>query len=84
MLAAKSTCKDRWRQILTEADRIPEKHLCTLEPGISAGQMAEMGAQGVRLVVPRSIQASYVGRQISKLISLGAFLDSLDSAVRTS
>ncbi|MEQ8165794.1 MAG: type II restriction endonuclease, partial [Alphaproteobacteria bacterium] len=35
MLAAKSTCKDRWPQILPEAERIPVKHLVTLEPGIS-------------------------------------------------
>ena len=27
MLAAKSTCKDRWRQILQEAVKIPRKHL---------------------------------------------------------
>jgi len=35
MLAAKTTCKDRWRQIRNEAKRIPVKHLLTLEPGIS-------------------------------------------------
>ena len=35
MLGAKSTCKDRWSQILPEAERIPLKHLVTLEPGIS-------------------------------------------------
>lgn len=34
-LAAKTTCKDRWRQILNEADRIKEKHLFTLQQGIS-------------------------------------------------
>ena len=31
MLGVKSTSEDRWRQVLTEADRIPQKHLCTLE-----------------------------------------------------
>ncbi|WP_419627422.1 type II restriction endonuclease, partial [Thiolapillus sp.] len=31
MLGAKSTCKDRWRQVLSEAERIPDKHLLTLE-----------------------------------------------------
>src|SRR5690606_34226989 len=38
MLASKSTCKDRWRQILNEAARIPDKHLLTLEPSISENQ----------------------------------------------
>ena len=33
MLGAKSTCKDRWRQVLQEANRIPAKHLCNSNPG---------------------------------------------------
>ena len=35
-LAAKTTCKDRWRQILNEADRLRDgrKYLCTLQQGI--------------------------------------------------
>jgi hypothetical protein len=31
--------------MLTEAERILEKHLCTLEPGISLAQTDEMDAQ---------------------------------------
>lgn len=27
LLGAKSTCKDRWRQVLTEGARVPAKHL---------------------------------------------------------
>ena len=38
MLAVKSTCKDRWRQALSEARRINRKHLLTLEPSISVNQ----------------------------------------------
>lgn len=30
MLAVKTTCKDRWRQVVKEVDRIPTKHLLTL------------------------------------------------------
>ena len=43
-LAAKTTCKDRWRQILNEADRLRDenKYLCTMQQGISAAQMDEM------------------------------------------
>ena len=36
MLGAKSTCKDRWRQVLAEASKIPRKHLLTLEPGFQS------------------------------------------------
>ncbi|NIA32012.1 MAG: restriction endonuclease, partial [Actinobacteria bacterium] len=47
MLAVKKTCKDRWRQILVEAQRIPKKHLLTLEPSISSSQTDEMKLQNV-------------------------------------
>ena len=41
-LGEKTSCKDRWRQVLSEADRITNKHLLTLEPGISKNQTDEM------------------------------------------
>src|SRR3546814_15515051 len=55
MLAVKSTCKDRWRQVLAEADKIDDKHLMTLEPRISANQTSEMQAQRFQLVVTRTL-----------------------------
>lgn len=33
MLGAKTTCKDRWRQVLNEADRIRDKHLFYITKG---------------------------------------------------
>ncbi|HEA30705.1 MAG TPA: hypothetical protein ENH91_12080 [Leeuwenhoekiella sp.] len=77
MLAAKTTCKDRWRQILTEADRIPEKHLLTLEPGISENQTNEMIVQNVKLIVPSSLKESYTERQRSWLMNLNEFISIL-------
>ncbi|WP_275039601.1 type II restriction endonuclease, partial [Vibrio vulnificus] len=35
MLAVKTTCKDRWRQVLNEANRIDNIHLFTLQEGVS-------------------------------------------------
>ena len=35
VLGAKTTCKDRWRQVLTDADRVNIKFLFTLQQGIS-------------------------------------------------
>lgn len=55
MLAVKTTCRDRWRQILNEADRIPAKHLLTLQEGVSEGQFREMTGAGVQLVVPAKL-----------------------------
>jgi len=58
-LALKTTCKDRWRQILCEADRVPRKHLLTLQGGISVSQLKEMRAANVVLVVPKPLQKDY-------------------------
>lgn len=55
MLAVKTTCKDRWRQILNEADKIHQVHLFTLQEGVSLAQYREMRESGVRLVVPSSL-----------------------------
>ena len=74
MLAAKSVCKERWRQILPEADRIRAKHLVTLEPGISSAQTEQMQAHDVQLVVPHSLQASYSKTQCEWLWSLDRFI----------
>ena len=75
MLGAKSTCKDRWSQILPEAERIPLKHLVTLEPGISENQTATMKNSHVQLVVPAAIQASYSDDQRDWLYSVAEFVN---------
>ncbi len=75
MLAAKSSAKDRWRQILTEAARLPTKHLCTLEASISTDQTNEMTLQGVKLVIPATLHVTYTPVQQNTLLTLGAFVD---------
>lgn len=55
MLGSKTTLKDRWRQVLNEADRIPDKHLLTLQPAISEDQTAEMRDEQLQLVIPREL-----------------------------
>lgn len=75
MLGVKSSAKDRWRQILPEAARIPRKHLCTLEPGISENQTAQMSNEGVQLVVPSSVHATYSDKQRNHMLSINGFID---------
>lgn len=58
-LALKTTCKDRWRQVLEEAKRVSPKYLLTLQPGISVNQLKEMKAANVILVVPKPLQKDY-------------------------
>lgn len=74
MLGVKTTCKDRWRQVLAEADRIPEKHLLTMEPGISINQTDEMRAKGLQLVLPKGVHASYSDGQRAWLMDLASFI----------
>ena len=74
LLGAKSTCKDRWRQVLTEAVKIPEKHLLTLEPGISQSQTDQMTTSNLQLVVPRAIHTSYSENQKAWLWTLEQFI----------
>lgn len=73
-LAAKSTCKDRWRQVLPEAQRIWPKHLATLEPAISMSQTDQMQAERIQLVVPSNLQSSYRDSQRAGLMSVADFL----------
>lgn len=75
MLAAKSSCKERWRQILSEANRIRVKHLCTLEQAISADQTREMCTQNVVLVIPAALHSTYDDEQRSELLTIGNFID---------
>lgn len=74
MLGAKSTLKDRWRQVLAEAIRIPTKHLLTLEPGISQNQTDQMAANSLQLVVPQPIHSTFLPAQRSWLVNLEEFL----------
>jgi hypothetical protein len=74
MLGAKTTCKDRWRQVLSEARRIPSKHLVTLEPAISPSQLDEMHSHRLQLVVPLAVQATYPALQRATLMDLRGFI----------
>ncbi len=75
MLGVKSTCKDRWRQVLSEAQRIDSKHLFTLEPGISTNQTEEMQSHSLQLVLPEHLHETYNDSQRSWLMSLSSFIE---------
>jgi len=77
MLAVKTTCKDRWRQVLNEADRIDIIHLFTLQEGVSSAQFSEMQQEGIRLVVPASLHKKYPEAVRGELITLGGFIAEL-------
>lgn len=74
MLASKTTCKDRWRQILNEADRIKTKHLFTLQQGISKNQLEEMYKYNVCLVVPEPYLTSFPQEFRERILTLDSFV----------
>ena len=75
-LAAKTTCKDRWRQVLNEADRLRDRHkyLCTMQQGISSAQMDEMQAEQVILVVPKPYISSYPRDRQDRIWTISKFV----------
>lgn len=74
-LGAKTTCKDRWRQVLTEANRIDYKYLFTLQPSISANQLQEMKDERLTLVVPESNLSTFDKKYRGDLLSLKQFVE---------
>ena len=79
MLAAKTCCKDRWRQVLNEADRITSKHLFTLQQGVSNNQLKEMRDHNISLVVPKPFIESFPKESRKSLLTLDDFI----SLIRT-
>ena len=77
MLATKTTCRDRWRQVINEADRIPVKHLLTLQEGVSEAQFREMTQANVQLVVPEPLIEKFPARIREDLQTLESFMGDL-------
>lgn len=74
LMGVKTTCKDRWRQVLNEGSRVAAKHILTLQSGISSKQLTEMSVAGVTLVVPTSLHKEYPAAQRSQILSVEQFV----------
>lgn len=74
-LGAKTTCKDRWRQVMNEADRIQTKHIFTLQQGFTTTQLNEMEAANVIVVLPRQYHTACREEDRKRLMTLTEFID---------
>ena len=74
MLGVKTTVRDRWRQVVTEADRIDQKHLLTVQRGVSENQFREMQKEGIQLVVPYPLFRRYPQSVQPRLQKLEEFI----------
>lgn len=81
LLAAKTTCKDRWRQVLNEANRLRDenKYLCTLQQGVSPDQMDEMQSEKVILVVPKPYITCYPKDRQDRIWTVSKFVQYVKS-----
>jgi type II restriction enzyme len=80
VVGLKTTCKDRWRQILNEGTKVPTKHLLTMQRGISSNQLGEMVNAGVSLVVPSILHRLYPTGSPMPLKSIDAFIEDVRKA----
>lgn len=79
MLGLKTSAKERWRQILPEANRIWPKHLITLEPSISKNQTDQMKVENLQLVIPSGIFPTYTKEQQRDLMNVSEFMKLVSS-----
>lgn len=77
MLGVKTTLRDRWRQVIQEANRIPRKHVLTLQQGVSENQFREIQESEVQLVVPASLHTNYPQSIRPYLQTLESFIGDL-------
>ncbi len=85
MLALETTCKDRWRQVLNEADRtIPCTHLLTVQQGVSEAQYREMAESRIKLVVPGPLKTTFPVSVRKEVQTSGEFTDEVRKLDRPS
>ena len=82
MLGAKTTIKERWRQVLEEADRIDCKHLITLEPAVSTDYTNAMRDCKLQLVIPAQLFPTYTLLQQDWLMDVGSFCEMVEERQR--
>jgi len=82
VVGVKTTCKDRWRQVLNEGRRVQRKHILTTQRGITTNQLREMNEANVTLVVPASLQDEYPPDRPITMISIEQFIENARGMAR--
>jgi hypothetical protein len=74
VVGVKTTCKDRWRQVVHEAKRVTEKHILTIQQGISSRQLTQMYDSHVTLIVPARLHKQYPKGSPMTVLDVQGFL----------
>jgi hypothetical protein len=81
VVGVKTTCKDRWRQVLNEGRRVRHKHILTIQPGISGNQLREMHEAQVSLIVPLSLHKQFPRDTPIQLLNIEQFVSVVGQAL---
>jgi len=81
VLTAKTTVKERWKQILSEGRKVNKWYLMTLDRTIGDRKLREMESEGVVLVVPENHKKSKetIYEKYSNVVSLEYFFQEIVS-----
>jgi len=84
MVACKSRVKERWGQILKEAERIPGKYLLTLDEALTDDGVARMLSSQLTVFLPKPIiERAYAASPIrNRVETVSALINSLQAARR--
>lgn len=75
-LAAKTTTKERWMQVVAEAPRIQTRHLATLDRDLNSSVLMSMLNKQVVPVIPKPIiDECYPDTSSDEIMSVAEFLD---------
>lgn len=74
MLAAKSTLRERWKDVLSQAARIRPRHVCTIDATLSRNLLSEMMKHDLAVVLPTSLHTRY-SADAERLLSVERFID---------
>ena len=75
VVGLKTTLKDRWRQVLQEGSRVPQKHLMTLQQGVSVNQLCQMAKSDISLIVPAGLHSFYPEESAMDILTVDRFVD---------
>ena len=75
-MAAKTTLRDRWTQIIKEADRFNgrTRYLCTLQQGLPSVELDRMRRENVVLVVPKPYFHYYPPAKRAEIMTFEKFI----------
>lgn len=73
ILGAKTSLKDRWRQILAEGDRVSKKHGVTRDISVTRKMFTQMQEASFFVVIPEQLKSQYMD-PAPNLITLDEFI----------